>query len=138
MRLLLAEATLVLHFGVAAFNAAMLILVPLGARRWAWVRYRRLRLAHLAMMVLIAVQTLLGQHCPLTLLEAALRAQESDERLFFMRWMESLLYWNVPLEAFLGAYLACALWSIALWFWVPPNPRAFRTEQARIGAQAEH
>jgi len=121
MRLLLAEAVLVLHFAVAAFNFAMLILVPLGARRWLWVRNRRLRLMHLAMMVLIAVQTVLGQHCPLTLLETALRAQQDDGRLFLMRWIGSVLYWDLPLEAFLGGYLMCALWSLILWALVPPH-----------------
>jgi len=121
MRLLLAEAVLALHFAVAAFNLAMLILVPLGAGRWSWVRYRRIRLAHLAMMLLIAVQTLLGQHCPLTLLEAALREQDHDDRFFLMHWIQQLLYWDLPLEAFLGGYLACALWALILWFLVPPQ-----------------
>jgi hypothetical protein len=121
MRLLLAEAVLLVHFTVTAFNAAMLILVPLGARRWQWVRNRRLRLAHLVMMLLIALQTVLGQHCPLTLLEAALRAQQDDGRLFLMRRLGSVLYWDLPLEAFLGAYLMCSLWSLILWTLVPPQ-----------------
>jgi hypothetical protein len=123
---MLADAIMLLHLGIVVFNAAMLLLVPIGARRWQWVRYRPLRLVHLAMMLFIAVQALLGKHCPLTLVETALR-DDAPARAFLMRLVETVLYWPLPLEFFAALYLACAVWTLALWVLVRPASPAPRT-----------
>ncbi len=123
---MLADAIMLLHLGIVVFNAAMLLLVPIGARRWQWVRYRPLRLVHLAMMLFIAVQALLGRHCPLTLVETALR-DDAPARAFLMRLVETVLYWPLPLEFFAALYLACAVWTLALWVLVRPASPAPRT-----------
>jgi hypothetical protein len=123
---MLADAIILLHLGIVAFNAAMLLLVPIGARRWKWVRYRPIRLVHLAMMIFIAVQALLGRHCPLTLVETALR-DDAPARAFLMRLVETVLYWPLPLEFFAALYLACAVWTLALWVLVRPALPAPRT-----------
>jgi hypothetical protein len=123
---MLADAIMLLHLGIVVFNAAMLLLVPIGARRWQWVRYRPLRLVHLAMMLFIAVQALLGRHCPLTLVETALR-DDAPARAFLMRLVETVLYWPLPLEFFAALYLACAVWTLALWVLVRPALPAPRT-----------
>lgn len=119
---MLADAVMLVHLGIVVFNAAMLVLVPWGAKRWRWVRRRALRQLHVAMMVFIAGQALLGQHCPLTLIESALRTG-ADERLFLMRMVEAVLYWDLPPAFFAALYCACALWTVALWVWVRPWPR---------------
>jgi hypothetical protein len=123
---MLADAVTLLHLGIVVFNAAMLLLVPLGARRWHWVRNRPLRVVHVAMMIFIAVQALLGRHCPLTLVEAALR-DDAQARPFLMRLVETLLYWPLPLEFFAALYVACAVWTLALWGLVRPTAPAGRT-----------
>jgi hypothetical protein len=123
---MLADAIMLLHLGIVVFNAAMLLLVPIGARRWQWVRYRPLRLVHLAMMLFIAVQALMGRYCPLTLVETALR-DDAPARAFLMRLVETVLYWPLPLEFFAALYLACAVWTLALWVLVRPASPAPRT-----------
>jgi hypothetical protein len=71
------------------------------------------------MMFSIAIQTLLGHQCPLTLLEASLR-HERIEGLFFARMIHAFLFWDLPLSVFATLYLVCLIWAITLWFHVPP------------------
>ena len=118
----IADAVMFTHLGVVVFNASLLVLIPIGRRRWAWVHHRPIRLLHLFMMLFIAVQTLLGQHCPLTLLEVKLRA-DSSEGMFLARVVHDLLYWNLPLAFFAALYLLCTAWAIWLWFFVPPHAK---------------
>lgn len=77
---LLADIVLAIHFGIAAFIAAGLVLIPWGAvRGWAWVRWRRLRLAHAGLMVFVAAEAVVGMTCPLTVVEAYLRGARAPE-----------------------------------------------------------
>jgi hypothetical protein len=134
---MLADAVMLVHLGIVVFNAAMLVLVPWGANRWRWVRHRALRQLHVAMMVFIAAQALLGQHCPLTLIESALRTG-ADKRLFVMRMVEAVLYWDLPPAFFAALYCACALWTIALWVWVRPRPRPLRPAPDALSPRPGH
>ena len=52
-------------------------LIYLGAAcSWAWVRSWRWRAAHLAAIVYVALESLLGIACPLTIWEDALRGRQ--------------------------------------------------------------
>jgi hypothetical protein len=116
----LADAVMLFHLVIVVFNASLLFLIPLGSSRWKWVRDRRIRQLHLFMMLFIAIQTIVGQHCPLTLIEADLRGNQAGP-LFLSRIVHAVLYWDLPLTFFGSLYLLCAAWVIALWRWVPPN-----------------
>jgi len=70
----LADAVLVLHFGVVLFVVGGLITVVAGNRlNWRWVNQRWFRLVHLAAIGVVVVQAWFGQACPLTTLEPWLR-----------------------------------------------------------------
>ena len=75
----LADLLVAAHAGVVAFvvlgEAAFLLG---GWRGWRWVHGLWLRLAHLALTGFIAAQTWLGELCPLTLWEQALRARRAQ------------------------------------------------------------
>ena len=117
---LLADIVLAIHFGIAAFIAAGLVLIPWGAvRGWAWVRWRRLRLAHAGLMVFVAAEAVVGMTCPLTVVEAYLRGANAPES-FWGYWLERLLYWNLPPSFFLVLYGLCAIWVVVLWRRYPP------------------
>ncbi|MCQ3971371.1 DUF2784 domain-containing protein, partial [Klebsiella pneumoniae] len=84
---LLADALLALHTGIVVFVVGLLPLVLLGgALGWRWVRHAGLRIGHLGLMVFIAAQAWLGQLCPLTVWEQALRraAGQSSYRESFI------------------------------------------------------
>lgn len=123
---LLADAVLFLHLLIALFLVAGLVLIPMGGiNKWRWVRHRRLRLIHAALMVFVALEALLGIACPLTILEAALRREEAPA-YFLAALMQSLLFWDAPLAFFLALYLVCAAWVLVLWRVVPPNNHSAR------------
>ena len=76
-------------------------------------------------MVFVALEALLGMACPLTILEAALRREEAPA-YFLAALMQSLLFWDAPLEFFLALYLVCAAWVLVLWRVVQPNKHSAR------------
>ncbi len=95
-----------------------------GALRWRWVRHFGLRLTHLALMVFIAAQAWLGQLCPLTIWEQALRrtaGQGSYGESFIEHWLSRLLYWEAPWWVFVAAYTAFAVMVGVAWWWVRPR-----------------
>jgi hypothetical protein len=123
----LADAILLLHVAVVLFVVGGQALFLLGGwRRWHWVRGRGLRLAHLALAALIALQAWFGQLCPLTVWEQALRraaGQAAYGESFVEHWLGRLLYVQAPWWAFVVAYSAFALLVLLTWRWVPPRPR---------------
>jgi hypothetical protein len=121
---LLAEVLLVVHFLIAAFIVAGLVVVWLGAPLgWRWVRNPWFRYLHLGAIAFVAAEALLGIACPLTVWEDLLRGGVRPES-FVARWVHRLLYYRAPEWVFTAGY---ALWTLAtlltLWL-VPPRRRA--------------
>jgi hypothetical protein len=123
-----ADAMLVLHVAIVLFVVLGELLFLLGGwRRWRWVRHFWLRATHLGLMAFIAVQTWLGQLCPLTVWEQALRRQAgqgSYREGFIEHWLATWLYVAAPWWAFVLAYSAFAALVLATWRWVPPQRRS--------------
>lgn len=78
------------------------------------------RIAHLAAILFVAVEALLGRACPLTLWEDALRGSYADTG-FVARWLRRLLYYSFPEWVFTCVYLLFALLVAATWWCVPPQ-----------------
>ena len=118
---MLADAVLLAHFGFVLFVVAGFAAVLIGAAcGWRWVRNRRFRLAHLAAIVFVALESLAGIVCPLTAWENALRGSD-EARSFVGRWVSRLLYYDFPEWVFTTAYLMFALAALAAWFLIPPR-----------------
>lgn len=125
---LLADALLALHMGIVAFVVGLLPLVLIGgALGWRWVRHAGLRLGHLGLMLFIAAQAWLGQLCPLTVWEQALRrtaGQGIYRESFIEHWLSRLLYWDAPWWVFVAGYTAFAVVVALAWWWVRPTRHA--------------
>jgi hypothetical protein len=123
---LLADAVLTLHFAVVAFVLGGALVVMLGGPAgWAWVRAPLLRWAHLGAISFVVLQTWLGAHCPLTVLEIWLRQQARNagyERSFIEHWVQRLLYYDAPPWAFGLVYTLFGLGVLWLWRRWPPRP----------------
>lgn len=117
----LGQLVLAIHIGVIAFNVAGLVVIPLGARlQWRFVRLRWLRLAHLGALAVVAAQAVAGRACFLTDWQAALTGGGAHDPLI-MRWVNSVIYWPLPMWAFTAIYVAVLAYVVALWWWVPPE-----------------
>ena len=123
---MLADAVLVVHVLFVLFVVGGFVLILAGAGRWAWVHNRAFRIAHLGTIVFVAVETLLGFTCPLTLWEDVLRSAGREGRSFIGRWLAWLLYYDLPEWVFAIAYAAFALAVIACWWAIPPRARSTR------------
>ncbi len=122
--MLLADAVLVLHFGIVVFVVLGLPLVLLGNRLdWPWVNARGWRLLHLLAIVVVAVQAWLGELCPLTRLESWLRLQAGERAYagsFIEHWGHRLLYYEAPAWVFVLAYTGFAALVAWAWWRYPP------------------
>ncbi len=120
MQFWLADTVVVVHFLIVLFIVAGLPVIYLGvALSWAWVRSRAWRALHLAAILFVAAESLLGIACPLTVWEDALRSRQSAGG-FIERWIHRVMFFDAPTWAFTLAYLAFAALVLATWVVVPP------------------
>lgn len=116
----LAQLVLSLHLAVIAFNVAGLVVIPLGARLgWRLVRIRWLRLLHLASLAVVAVQAAFGRACFLTIWQSDLTG--GSEEPLVMRFVNSVVFWPLPIWVFTALYLAVFAYVLALWWAVRPR-----------------
>jgi hypothetical protein len=121
---MIADAILVVHFGIVLFIVGGLLAVWVGAALgWPWVRNRWFRYAHLAAIAYVAAEALLGIACPLTVWEAVARGG-TPAGSFVGRWVRALLFYRAPEWVFTVAYLAWAAATLATLRLVPPRRRA--------------
>lgn len=117
MESLLADLILVTHFLFVAFVVGGLALVCVGgALGWRWVRNFWFRIAHLAAIVFVTGEALVGVMCPLTIWEDALRGARTEQS-FIARWIQRILFHDFPQGAFTIAYIAFAL-IVAMTLWI--------------------
>ena len=125
LSLLLANAVLFLHVGVAAFVVLGLVLVIVGNLAcWSWVNNARFRVAHIAAIGVVVAESWLGFVCPLTTLEMWLRSRAGAASYaggFIEHWLRQLLYYSAPPWVFVAAYTAFALLVLATWWYFPPR-----------------
>ena len=123
---LAADALLVLHVGFVVFVVVGLVLIWLGgALGWWWVRNPWFRVAHLIGIGIVVLQAWLGQICPLTIWEMALREKAGDATYagsFIQHWLHELLYYEAPMWVFAVCYTVFGLLVVASWYFVRPRP----------------
>jgi hypothetical protein len=118
---MLANAVLLIHFVLVLFISAGLPLIYVGAALdWSWVRAWQWRALHLAAIVFVAVESLLGIACPLTVWEDALRGDRSNVG-FIERWITRIMFYDLPAWVFILAYTGFAVLVAVTWVWVPPT-----------------
>jgi len=115
---------------VTLIHAAYVAVVVLGfvailvgwAAGWDWVRNRYFRIVHVAMILLVCCETLVGTTCPLTIWENMLRVKGGEagySRDFVGYWLDSLIFYQAPPWVFTTAYLAFGA-LVILTFWLVP------------------
>ena len=118
---LIADTVLRVHFGVVIFIAGGLVLVPFGHKLgWSWIGHKRLRIIHAGAMTFVALETLMGLTCPLTLIENYLSGMNTSES-FISYWVKRIFYYDFPVEYFATLYIVCLAWTVAMWKLFPPR-----------------
>jgi Protein of Unknown function (DUF2784) len=120
----LADAILVVHAAFVAFVVAGLLATWVGLARGArFARNAWFRGTHLAAIVFVIAESLLGYACPLTTWEDRLRGA-SGSRGFVERAIHAWLFWEAPAWMFTAAY--CAFGALVAWTWLRFPPRRGR------------
>ena len=122
---LLADMVGLIHAAFVLFVTGGLAAILAGWKlRWRWTESRAFRIAHLAAIAVVVLQTWLGELCPLTIWENQLRhlaGQEGVGTSFIGFWIERLLYWRLPAWVFLAAYTIFGGLVVATFVWYPPG-----------------
>lgn len=121
-----ADLLLFMHALFVAFVVFGLLVVFVGKWcGWPWVRNPYFRIAHLAAIGIVVVQSWLGMICPLTIWEMALRERAGDavySGSFIANWVGKLLYYQAPAWVFGVCYTLFAALVVVAWFRVRPRP----------------
>ena len=121
-----ADLILFAHALFVAFLVFGLLLILVGKLlSWSWVLNPWFRLAHLASIGVVVLQSWLGAGCPLTTWEMALRERAGDAvypGTFIAHWVETLLYYRAPEWVFILCYTVFGVSVLATWFLVRPRP----------------
>jgi hypothetical protein len=117
---MLAAAILAVHLSIIAFNVIGLVVIPLGGvLGWRIVRVAWLRLLHLALLAIVVGQALAGRACILTIWQNDLTGQTGAPPPMIMRFINGLIYWDLPLWVFTIIYAVAFLYVVALIVLVP-------------------
>ena len=120
---MLADIILIIHFLFVLFVVGSLPLIWIGGwMRLDLVRNLRFRLAHIAAILFVVVESFVGMICPLTLLEDRLRGGESGGS-FIQRWLHRILFYDVPEWVLTTIYVLFAVLVIITFRLLPPRPR---------------
>ncbi len=116
---LMADAILVIHFAFVVFVVFGFMLILTGLLvRWSWVHNSVFRIAHLAAVGFVVLQTWLGQLCPLTIWENELRrraGQSSYTETFVEHWLHDILFYQAEPWVFTTLYTCFGTLVVLVW-----------------------
>lgn len=119
----LADSVVAFHAAYIAFVVFGLIAILAGyAAGWRWVRNLYFRAAHLAAILLVCIEAVVGVACPLTTLENALRLRAGGVGYpgeFIGYWLDWIIFYNAPPWVFTAIYLGFGALVLAT-FWLVP------------------
>lgn len=122
-----ADAVLVSHVSYVAFVLVGFVLTVIGIlARWNWVRNAWFRGLHLAAILLVVAESLLGIICPLTIWESQLRERAGQTAYrgdFIAQWLHDLLFLDAEPWVFTAGYTLFGLAVLATFLLAPPSWR---------------
>ena len=117
----LADIVLLVHALFVAFVVGGLAFIWIGALcGWRVVGNFLFRVLHMAAILFVCAEALIGVACPLTVWEDQLRGHPAESG-FVARWLHRILYYDFPEWVFLTLYLLFALAVAASFVLIPPS-----------------
>lgn len=124
---LLADLIVTIHFAYVAFVILAVPVVILGALLgWQWVRNRWFRGIHLAMILVVVLESWVGITCPLTTWEKEFRGAAGENAYqgdFLASFLHDALFFDAQPWVFTVAYTLFGALVIAILVFVPPQWR---------------
>ncbi len=124
---LAADFVVLVHFAYVSFALFGLIAVLLGwLLKWQWVRNRWFRGFHLAMILVVVLESWCGFTCPLTTWESQLRklaGQATHEGAFIADLLHDLMFFQAEPWVFTVCYTLFGAAVLGTLFFVPPRWR---------------
>jgi hypothetical protein len=115
-----ADVVLLVHALFVAFVVGGLAFIWIGALcGWRVVRNFRFRVLHLAAILFVCAEALIGVACPLTVWEDQLRGRPAESG-FIARWLHSMLYYDFPGWVFGLVYSLFAIFVVLTFVLFPP------------------
>ena len=116
----LADIVLVAHFVFVLFVVVSLPIIWVGITfKWAFIRNPTFRLMHLAAILFVVGESLIGITCPLTVWEHELR-EIALEQSFIQHWLHRILFYDFPEYILTSIYILFALLVLITYKVVPP------------------
>jgi uncharacterized protein DUF2784 len=124
---IVADLIVAVHVAFVAYVVLGQLVILAGMlARWSWVRNLWFRCSHLLAIGIVALETVVGVSCPLTLWEQNLRSaagQPVSEATFIGRMMHYILFYNLPTWVFSTAYLSFFGLVVLTFVLAPPRRR---------------
>jgi len=122
---LIADFIVTIHLGFVLFIVLGLFIILLGgALRWRFIRNFWFRVIHLAMILIVVFETVLGISCPLTVWEYELRVaagqQDATDISFVTRLIHQLIFFEFPQIVFTVSYCLFGMAIVMAWWFIPP------------------
>jgi hypothetical protein len=131
----LADLIAVIHLGYVLFVilgfAAIIAGIVLG---WQWIRNLWFRGLHVAAIIAVSIEAILGVNCPLTVLEFRLRYSSDplQERVSFIgNLIDAVLFYDAPGWVFTVVYCGFAVTVIITFITAPPKRKGFHGKRSR-------
>jgi uncharacterized protein DUF2784 len=122
---ILADAVVIIHAAYVAFVVGGLVAILIGAAmRWQWTRSFAFRVAHLAAIALVCLESIVGVICPLTTLENSMRTRSSATQYptdFIAYWAHRMIFYDFPPWIFTTAYIIFAAVVAITFIAIPPR-----------------
>jgi hypothetical protein len=127
----LADLVLLVHALFVVFVVGGLAFIWIGALcGWRIVRNFLFRVLHLAAILFVCAEALIGFACPLTVWEDQLRIRPAESG-FIARWLHSILYYDFPGWVFGLVYALFALVVVLTFALFPPIRQAQNKNRSR-------
>jgi hypothetical protein len=122
----LADVILVVHSAIVAFCVGGELAILAGAVfKWKWIRNLPFRIAHLAMVLYVALEAILGISCPLTVWEYDLRAAAGQADLqnlsFVAQIIRKIIFYDFPPWVFTALYTGFGLLILLTFIFIRPG-----------------
>ena len=130
--LVAADLVTMIHAAYVAFVVLGFVAILAGwAAGWHSVQNFYFRVVHVAMILFVCCEALIGTTCPLTIWENMLRAKGGESGYssdFVGYWLDSLIFYQAPPWMFTTVYLTFgALVLVTFWFVPMQWPSANRS-----------